>query len=899
MPLSVGDRLGHYEVLSLLGQGGMGEVYRARDTTLKRDVALKVLPAAFLRDHERMTRFQREAEVLASLDHPNIGPIHGMVESEDSRALVLALIEGPTLADRIGAGPLPQDEAVAIAKQIIEALEYAHDRGVVHRDLKPANVKITSEGVVKVLDFGLAKVLEDEPPKSSLSNSPTLTLGHTRAGVILGTAAYMSPEQAVGRPVDRRSDIFSFGAVLYEMLTGKRAFAGATTPDVLEAVVKSDPDWSKLPSGTPRMINQLLSRCLTKDRKQRLQAIGEARIILNGPLAATEFVQRKAYWIPWAVSAVLFLALAGALAWFLKPSPPLPITRFPFILGEGQAFTSNPGLDLAISPDGTQMVYVANNRLYLRSMAELEARPISGTNLGGIVGNPVFSPDGRSLAFWASSDVTFRDLTLKRVALSGGAAVTICPASAYVVGMTWSEEGIVFAQIGKGILRVSPNGGQPEALVIAEKNEYLMEPQMLSGGQAVLYTLDRGSPLSAAWDQVQIVVQTLKSGVRKVVLEGGSDARYLPTGHLVYALNGVLFALPFDLRRLEKTGGPVAIVEGIARVGTGGVAQFASSGTGSLIYIPGPVTGAVAGQNVLGLVDRKGEVEPLNVPPNTYGFPRVSRDGKRVAYQIDDGKDSSIWIYELSGAAAPRRLTLAGTGANRYPIWSSDNERVVFQSDRAGDPGIWWQRADGNGTAEPLTKPDKGASHTPDSWSPDGQVFSFTEEKNGMSAVWTYSLRDKKATVFAETPGSSLGSSAFSTDGHWVAYQSTTPPHGHIYVRPFPSTANPPYLAPEDGDSHHPLWYGKELFYIAGLNLFGSVSVRTQPSVSFGRPVRAPRSGFITHNSRTVRPYDILPDGKHFIGVVPARQTQSGQASSQIQVVLNWFEDVKQRAPGH
>ena len=899
MPLSVGDRLGHYEVLSLLGQGGMGEVYRARDTTLKRDVALKVLPAAFLRDHERMTRFQREAEVLASLDHPNIGPIHGMVESEDSRALVLALIEGPTLADRIGAGPLPQDEAVAIAKQIIEALEYAHDRGVVHRDLKPANVKITSEGVVKVLDFGLAKVLEDEPPKSSLSNSPTLTLGHTRAGVILGTAAYMSPEQAVGRPVDRRSDIFSFGAVLYEMLTGKRAFAGATTPDVLEAVVKSDPDWSKLPSGTPRMINQLLSRCLTKDRKQRLQAIGEARIILNGPLAATEFVQRKAYWIPWAVSAVLFLALAGALAWFLKPSPPLPITRFPFILGEGQAFTSNPGLDLAISPDGTQMVYVANNRLYLRSMAELEARPISGTNLGGIVGNPVFSPDGRSLAFWASSDVTFRDLTLKRVALSGGAAVTICPASAGVAGIAWSEEGIVFAQIGKGILRVSPNGGQPEALVIAEKNEYLMEPQMLSGGQAVLYTLDRGSPLSAAWDQVQIVVQTLKSGVRKVVLEGGSDARYLPTGHLVYALNGVLFALPFDLRRLEKTGGPVAIVEGIARVGTGGVAQFASSGTGSLIYIPGPVTGAVAGQNVLGLVDRKGEVEPLNVPPNTYGFPRVSRDGKRVAYKIDDGKDSSIWIYELSGAAAPRRLTLAGTGANRYPIWSSDNERVVFQSDRAGDPGIWWQRADGNGTAEPLTKPDKGASHTPDSWSPDGQVFSFTEEKNGLSAVWTYSLRDKKATVFAETPGSSLGSSAFSTDGHWVAYQSTTPPHGHIYVRPFPSTANPPYLAPEDGDSHHPLWYGKELFYIAGLNLFGSVSVRTQPSVSFGRPVRAPRSGFITHNSRTVRPYDILPDGKHFIGVVPARQTQSGQASSQIQVVLNWFEDVKQRAPGH
>src|SRR5579862_7218846 len=280
MPLSAGDKIGHYEVLSLLGKGGMGEVYKARDTTLKRDVALKVLPAAFLRDPDRMARFQREAEVLAALDHPNIGHIYGIVDSADSRALVLALIEGPTLAGRIAAGPQPLDEALAVSKQIIEALEYAHDRGVVHRDLKPANVKITPDGVVKVLDFGLAKVLEDEPPKSSLANSPTLTLGHTRAGVILGTAAYMSPEQAVGRPVDRRSDIFSFGALLFEMLTGQRAFAGATTPDVLEAVVKDDPDWSKLPAGASGAIYQLLRRCLMKDRKQRLQAIGEARIVL-------------------------------------------------------------------------------------------------------------------------------------------------------------------------------------------------------------------------------------------------------------------------------------------------------------------------------------------------------------------------------------------------------------------------------------------------------------------------------------------------------------------------------------------------------------------------------------------------------------------------------------------
>src|ERR1700680_3734000 len=318
MPLSVGDKLGHYEVLSLLGAGGMGEVYRARDTTLKRDVALKVLPATFLRDPDRMARFQREAEVLASLDHPNIGHIHGIVDSEDSRGLVLALIEGPTLAHRLEAGPMPLDEAIAISKQIIEALEYAHDRGVVHRDLKPANVKITSEGVVKVLDFGLAKVLEDEPPPSSLANSPTLTMGHTRTGVILGTAAYMSPEQAVGRTVDRRSDIFSYGAVLYEMLTGKRAFTGAATADVLEAVVKNDPDWSKLPAGTPGYLRRLLERTLTKDRKQRLQAIGEARIALEKADSGTEVLQqaeaRAASKLPWAMAAVAVLGVAAAAA---------------------------------------------------------------------------------------------------------------------------------------------------------------------------------------------------------------------------------------------------------------------------------------------------------------------------------------------------------------------------------------------------------------------------------------------------------------------------------------------------------------------------------------------------------------------------------------------------------
>jgi hypothetical protein len=400
------------------------------------------------------------------------------------------------------------------------------------------------------------------------------------------------------------------------------------------------------------------------------------------------------------------------------------------------------------------------------------------------------------------------------------------------------------------------------------------------------------------------VVQTLKSGVRKTLIPGGSDARYLPTGHLIYALNGVLFAVAFDLQRLETTGGPVGILEGVSR-GIAGTAHFAFSGSGSLIYVPGPVAGTAGGQNVLGRIDRKGDVEVLKVPPAAYDFPRVSKNGRYVAYQIDDGKDSSIWIYELSGASAPRRLTLPGSGGNRFPIWSSDGERVAFQSDREGDLGIFWQRADGSGNVERLTKPDKGASDIPDSWSPDGQRFSFTSAKDTASAVWTYSLSDKKATLFAEAAGQQVGRSVFSPDGRWVAYQVFDGQVSHNFIQTYPPTATR-YQLPQDGSDRHPAWSpsGKELFYSPGANEFGSVSVNMQPSPSFGSPVRAPKSGFVTHAAGLPRPYDVLPDGQHFIGVVGVvvnGQTSSGPSASgtwQIQVVLNWFEEVKQRMAG-
>jgi serine/threonine-protein kinase len=887
------SQIAHYRIIDKLGEGGMGAVYRALDTKLNREVAVKILPDALANDPDYLARFTREAQVLASLNHPNIANIYGV----EQQALVMELVPGVTLHQRIAAGPIPLEDVLGIARQIAEALEAAHDKGVIHRDLKPANVKVTPEGIVKVLDFGLAKAAE-QVAGAPAANSPTLTIRATQAGIIMGTAGYMAPEQAAGKPVDRRADIWSFGVVLYELLTGKTLFTGETISHTLASVLKDPIPLDGLE--VPRPIRRLLARCLTRDPKDRLRDIGEARIAIRDYLAdptaeavpnpAEPLRARPLGWIPIGLSAVLFVALAASLAWIFKPSPPLPVTRFSLSLADGQMLNTARH-SVAISPDGTQVVYVANLRLYLRSMAEQEARPIPGPEPSLGAWTPMFSPDGKSLLYWAAVDNS-----LKRVPVNGGTPVTICPAENSIYGATWSEQGILFALREKGIMRVSPNGGQPEVLIAAKGGEVLVEPQLLPGGEAVLFsrtTMDRGT--AASWDNAQIVVQSLKTGARKVLIEKGSGAAYLPSGHLVYSLSGVLFAAPFNLRRLEVTGAPVGIVEGVLRAGA--TPQIAWSKTGSLVYLPGPITASGAGQNVLVLVDRKGEVEPLKTLPGPYAFPRVSKSGRSVVYQVDDGKESSIWLTELSGGTAPRRLTLPGTGANRYPIWSPDSQRIAFQSDREGDEAIWVQRADGSGTAERLTKAGKGISHIPDSWSPDGQTLAFTLEKVNSAEIWTLSLRENKATVLAATPGAILGRSVFSPDGRWVAYQVSAQPNSRVRVRPFPPTADE-YEVPQDADMHHPIWSpdGKELFYIAGPSMLGGISINTRPVVSFGRPVRAPRSGFTTSVPAAIRTYDVLPDGNHFIGVLAASQTPGG--TPQIQIVLNWFEELKQRVPG-
>jgi serine/threonine-protein kinase len=903
MALTTGTRLGPYEIVSALGAGGMGEVYRARDTKLNREVALKVLPDAFTRDPDRLARFKREAQVLASLNHPHIGAIYGFEDSGETHALVLELVEGDTLADRIARGPVPLEEAVPIARQIGEALEAAHEQGIIHRDLKPANIKITPDGFVKVLDFGLAKLAHPDTStgRVDVTASPTITSPAmmTGVGVLLGTAAYMSPEQAKGREADKRSDIWAFGCVLYEMLTGRRAFDGEDMTEVLGAVVRLEPNWEALPSDVPPPVRSLLQRCLVKDRRTRIADIAAARFVLDhqagiaaprtaGPLPRRPLWRRA---MTVALSVIVAGVLASAVTVYLKLSlAPPTVTRFPVTLREGQAFVAQTlaGQLAAISPDGTQLAYVANRRLYLRSMSELEARPIAGDETGSFVANPVFSPDSRTVAFWSSADQT-----LKKVAVSGGAVVTICPADP-PFGMSWGGDGIVFGQATKGIMRVSANGGTKEVLVRVKDGEQAYGPQILPGGEAVLFTLATGTA-AERWDKAQIVTQSLRSGERRTLVKGGSDARYVPTGHLVYAVGGIVFAVPMNVRRLEVTGGPVPIVEGVRRpaLNTTGAAQFGFSNTGSLMYLPGPASTAAALMD-LALIDRKGGVEPLKLPPGLYQQPRVSPNGTQIAVATDDGKEAIVWTYELGSTASMRRLTFGGQ--NRFPIWSADGQRVAFQSDREGDLGIFWQRADGSGAAERLTRPDQGTSHVPESWSPKGERFLFGVTKGSSVSLWTFSLQDKKATPFADVQSPNPLNAAFSPDGRWVAYTVTERAGFSIYVQPFPATGARYQVS--KSSAIHPVWSrnGPELvFQPPGQWVVQTIT--TQPSFAFSAPVPVPRGGAIGLGPTSPRNYDVTPDGR-FLGVVAAGQTQpAGSTAPQIQVVLNWFEELKQRVP--
>jgi serine/threonine protein kinase len=919
MTLAAGARLGLYEILAAIGAGGMGEVYRARDTKLGREVAIKVLPEALAADADRIARFEREAKALAALNHPHIATLHGMEESAGRHLLVMELVEGETLADRLRRGPVPVDDALRIAIQIAEALEAAHEKGVVHRDLKPANVKITPDDKVKVLDFGLAKLGAREAggtgesggaqgfSAAHLTHSPTLSMLATETGMILGTAAYMSPEQAKGLPADYRSDVFSFGVVLFEMLTGRQPFQGETAPDVMASVLVRDPDLSALPPNLNPRLSDLLKRCLDKHPKRRWQAVGDLRAEIEAvaaaprvvPTTATIAAPPKPLWkrtLPIAVTALVATALTSAAWWFFRPQTrPGTVTRFAFPLSEGQNFNIQTSQQLIdISRDGTQIAYWVNRRLILRSMSELEPKPLFSAEFSPLAGAVTFSPDGRSLAFWTGSGVS--NGTLKRIAVTGGATATICQAG-FPYGMSWGQEGILFGQPDKGIMRVSPDGGQPE-LLIPVKGGVPWGPQMLPDRDTVLFTLATTiTTLTGAtpdsWDKAHIVAHSLKSGERKTLIEGGVGARFLPSGHIVYALSGVLFAVPFDFGRLQVTGRSVPVVEGVRRAGTAsGAVFFAVSDTGSLIFIPGPPA-ISSGQGDLAFLDRQGSVTSLKLPPGWYAFPRVSPDGTRVTFGTDDGKEANVWIYDLAGTSSMRQLTFGGK--NRYPVWSADGRRVAFQSDRDKDLAVFWQLADGSGTAERLTKADPGETHVPDSWSPDGKTLLFDTTKNSRVSLWTLSLPNRKVAPVGDIQSGNLTAASFSRDGRWFAYSSSEGGGAAIFVQPFPVTGAKNRIAA----GTHALWSpdGKQLSFLS-FGRYLVVNVTSQPSFSFGNPTPIAAAAAIIGNRLAPRNYDITPDGKRFVIVAQAEQLPSGTpTTTQIQVVLNWMEELKQRVP--
>ena len=903
LALIPGIRLGVYEVIASIGEGGMGQVFRARDTKLDRDVAIKALPEAFAHDADRLARFQREAKTLASLNHPNIAAIYGLEESGGMTALVMELVEGDDLSQRMARGAIPLDEALSIAKQIAEALEAAHEQGIIHRDLKPTNIKVRPEGTVKVLDFGLAKAMEPAgtiPPIAS--QSPTMTTpAMTQAGMILGTAAYMSPEQARGKVVDKRADIWAFGCVVFEMLTGKPAFDGDNIVDVLGAVVRLEPDWAALPPATPPVIRTLVRGCLQKDQRRRVADVSTAIFLIEGlrELAvdsAPRLPAQRPLWrraIPAFLAACMAAVIAGALVWALKPSAPMLVTRSRLVLPEGQQFTTD-SQSIAISPDGTQMVYVANQRLFLRSLSELEARPIQGSDTPAItldsVNSPVFSPDGRSIAYWDQG-------AIKRIAIGGGTAVPLGQ-SARLWGMSWSGDEIVYGEGSLGIMRVSAEGGMPEQIARVESTELAASPQMLPGNRAVLFTILAAETAGGIeqWDTARIVVQAMGSGERKTVVERGSHARYLSSGHIVYLVDGVLFAAPFDERRLQ-IGRAVPVLNGVRRGAFGNTsAKYSVSGNGSLVFVPGPVSTSGALRREVVRMNRKGRVEQLPLKPDAYSSLRVSPNGRQLAFGTDDGKEAIVWVYDLSGTSMPRRITFGG--GNRFPIWSGDGQRVVFQSDRGGDLGVYWQQADGSGTAKRLTTPDKGTAHIPESWSARDEGFSFSAVAGTSVSLWTFSMSENKAVPFGDLRSTAPLNSEFSPDGRWLAYTMRTGNLANVYVEPYPATGAKNQIT--TGNGHHPVWLsdGKGLSYRVSGNQQVVVSVNTTPSFSIGNPEPAIATGLSAVVSIGSRSYDITPDDTAFLTVSPVSGTQPGSVETQeIRIVLNWFEELKRLVP--
>jgi Tol biopolymer transport system component len=876
LALSAGTRFGPYEVTAQVGAGGMGEVYKATDTNLKRAVALKVLPDALAGDADRLARFQREAEVLASLNDPRIAAVYGLERLDGITALVMEFVDGPTLADRIAQGRIPIEEALPIAKQLAEALEAAHDRSVIHRDLKPANIKIRPDGTVKVLDFGLAKALEQDPKTTGpqdFINSPTITSPlMTRAGMILGTAAYMSPEQARGKGVDKRADIWAFGCVLYEMLAGKPGFAGDTLTDIMASVLTNEPDWTALPAETPAAVAALLRRCLRKDPARRLHDIADARIELEEAIAAPfppprvdrTARRRKALLnAGWLIAALLALALLVTGAFLVtRPGSPASASAGPSVvrvemnmpLGVEANEANSPSV--AISPDGTHVAFIGLvdgvRSIYIRRLGEFESAALRGTESANFV---AFSPDGAALLFVAS------DRTLKKVSLSDGlVTIVVRGVDSIVSGGAWGPDGRITFVRNETLWRVAATGGKPEQLTTLDtargERSHLWPAAVADSG--ILFTSLTGTDRMVT----NIEAISLMTRERRVVIEAASAAQYAPSGHLLFFRDGVVFAAPFDVARLQVTGPAVAVLKDIG-LDQYGAPSLSISAAGSLAYTP-----AGHATRRLVWVTRQGVEQRITDVTRRYRNPRLSPDGQRIMVEVT----GELWIQDIARSTFTL-LTKGDTLGNSFAVWTPDGQEVLFRT----LTGIRRLNAGGGEASQAI--PSTGLFAMPTSVSPDGQTLVYigqtTETAGDVNALSLQGEPHPRPVV--QTPGYD-GGGWFSPDGRWLAYVSNESGQFQVYLRPYPGPDRRVPVSTEGGT--HPRWNpnGKELFYRNGNRMLG-VDVSTTPSLTLSRP-RVLFDQRYVFGGQTVANYDVSPDGQRFVMV------KDDSASGRINLVV-------------
>jgi len=921
----IGSSLSHFTITAKLGEGGMGEVYLAEDTKLGREVAIKVLPEAVASDPERLARFEREAKVLASLNHPNIAGIHQVEDDGGVHFLVMELAEGLTLRDRVARGPLSIEDALPIALQIARALEAAHGQGIIHRDLKPANVMVDAEDQVKVLDFGLAKALDPtvsdvgeplagsqegaSPSPTPLSLSPTLTAQMTGAGVLLGTASYMSPEQARGKKADKRADIWAFGVVLWEMLTGKRLFEGETVSDTLAAVLRADPEWESLAADTPRPLRRLLHRCLERNPKERLHDIADARLEIEQAMKPEDEEERRvseptAADSPWRSKTVWLALIAGLIVGALL------VGLGTVWLGGDTAETRGDTLRvasaaptgltihaydeplLAISPDGQRLVIVAgeddSRHLFQRTLHQFEWQPIPGTEKAT---QPFFSPDGQSVAFFADGKV-------KKISLAGGNPQVLCDAP-NPFGGAWGPDGsIVFnPNSPAGLMKVSELGGVPESLTEPDSEAGEGEhnwPQFLPDGRSVLFTIWKGSSVEGS----EVALIDMGTGEKKVLLDG-SYGRITASGHLLYTLADSVFVAAFDLEQRQIVGPGVPLPEPIYRYSEYWLPFMDVSATGTMVYVPG----RSEPQRQLVAVSLDGIEETILEATGAYMYPRLSPDGRRLAVNIMESSGANIWIIDLNTGA---RTKLTREGNNLYPLWTTDGARIIYLSDRSGLETIMWEPADGSGSAEDLVAETPPAYvGFPTDVSADGKYLIFVryeENEDGSfksDTVVALSLddpSDQQLLMISEDDNQGYNSATISPDGRWLAYVLSDSQEGwEVFVQRFPDGGARHQISQEGGTK--PQWApdGKEIYFRTGPDRFMAVSVTTEPSFQTEAPHILFEDKYDPGTYIPMPNYSVTPDGSRIIMVKP--DDELGK-SSEIRIVFNWLDEIEKLVPG-